>query len=409
MSSPLGEISGLLFKDDPPGNIPATRLLELAISSRATDIHIDPLDEGFHLRLRVDGYFRNLGKVETDAGLHLQNQFKTMAEIDPGVQFLPRGSRFTAALQKGQTDVRLTLAPCVSGPKIALRLLDPDQVALPLNEIGMPPNQMEALREWLVTMGGLFVVSGPTGSGKTTTLYALLHELLKRDRHVLTIEDPVEYEIDGINQMQTDKTHGLDFATGIKTMLRLDPDDLMIGETRDPETAASAVRAAIFGHSVLTTIHARDVVSGVTALKNFGCSDHDIAVASSVFVNQRLLRLLCPDCRDKGALQEAESIWFHGLGIKTPKTAFHAGGCSSCNGTGYKGRTGVFEIWRPDSHSYEMLLQGADERTLRKHLNQKGHQSLIVQALGLVKEGKTSPSEVMGIGAGMRSDDWISS
>lgn len=383
------------------------RLLQLAVSARATDIHIDPYQANFLLRLRIDGCLDNLGTIDRSEGQLLENQLKTMAQIDPGVQFIPRGSRFTAPLKNGNTEVRLTLAPCISGPKLALRLLDPQQVSLPLDKIGMATDQMASLEDWLLSMGGIFLVSGPTGSGKTTTLYALLHELAGRGRHILTIEDPVEYEIEGINQIQTDKIHGLDFPTAVRSMLRLDPDDLMIGETRDAETAASAVRAAISGHSVLTTIHARDVVSGVTALRNFGCTDHDIAVASAVFVNQRLLRLLCTECRDEGKPSREEIAWFRGLGLEPPETIFKPGGCSSCKGKGFRGRTGVFEIWRPDSYSYELLLAGKDERSLRQHLAQKEHHSLLTKASELVRTGATSAAEMMTIGAGMRSDDWV--
>jgi general secretion pathway protein E len=407
MKPPDTELTRILFKGAASGSQPANRLLEIAVGARATDVHIDPLENGFQIRLRVDGCLDTLGTIDRTSGLLLENQLKTMAQIDPGIQFLPRGSRFTAPLKHGNTEVRLTLAPCISGPKLALRLLDPDQISLPLNKIGMGVDQMADLEQWLISMGGLFLVSGPTGSGKTTTLYALLHELIVRDRHVLTIEDPVEYEIEGINQIQIDKAHGLDFATGVRSMLRLDPDDLMVGETRDSETAASAVRAAISGHSVLTTIHARDVVSGVTALRNFGCSNHDIAVASAVFVNQRLIRLLCADCRDKATPDKEQVAWFEGLGLEAPKETYKPGGCTSCKNKGYKGRTGVFEIWRPDSDSYEMLLAGKDERALRRHLAEKNHQGLLNKSLDLVKQGITSPSEMMSIGSGMRADDWV--
>lgn len=404
------KLSKILFEGDSTGNQPAIRLLELAVGYRATDIHIDPWGDSFLVRLRVDGCFDNLGRIERSEGLHLENQLKTMGQIDPGVQFIPRGTRFTAPLEKGNADVRLTLAPCISGPKLALRLLDPDRVSLPLDKVGMEAEQLKTLEDWLVSMGGLFLVSGPTGSGKTTTLYALLHELADRGRHVLTIEDPVEYEVDGINQMQTDNVHGLDFPTAVRSMLRLDPDDLMIGETRDAETATSAIRAAISGHSVLTTTHAaRDVVSCVTALRNFGCSDHDIAVAAAVFINQRLLRRLCPDCCKEAALSSEERAWFRAFGMEAPASIHRPGGCSSCDDKGYHGRSGLFEIWRPNSTSYELLLKGEDERALRRHLAESGHRGLLAKSLELVEKGVTSPTEVMmNIGAGMRSDDWVS-
>ena len=395
------ELSRVLFREQDDDNLPALLLLELGSDSRATDIHIDPEQDGFAVRLRIDGHLRELGRLSSGDGGHLENQFRALASIDPGRAFVPRGAHFAAEVDGSDIDVRLTLAPCIDGPKLALRLLDPKRVRLPLNQLGMDGEQLEKIEHWLLELGGLFIVSGPTGSGKTTTLYALLHQLTDRGRHLLTAEDPVEYHIDGINQIQVDKTHGLDFPSAIRCMLRLDPDDLMVGETRDSETAAAAIRAAISGHTVLTTLHARDVVAGVTALRIHGASDYEISSAASVFVNQRLVRLLCPDCRDEANPTHAESRWLEARDITPPPTAMRPGGCSACSGTGYHHRTGIFETWHLEQGDFDLLLAGAPEQELRSHQRQTQRTNLVDAAMTLVREGRTSLAEAMSACAGV--------
>lgn len=408
MSSQSNELSRVLFQEQDGVHLPAHRLLELALQARATDIHVDPGSDRFVVQFRIDGRLQEMGELDDSEGRHLENQFRALAEIDPGTAFVPRGAHFSGTFDDRDIDVRVTLAPCVDGPKLALRLLDPERVRVPLDRLGMQSAQLDRMQSWLRELGGLFVVCGPTGSGKTTTLYALMHQLAGRGRHLLSIEDPVEYRIDGINQIQVDKAHSLDFPTAIRCMLRLDPDDLMVGETRDAETAGAAIRAAISGHTVLTTLHARDAVGGVTALRNYGCSDHEIASAASVFVNQRLIRLLCPDCRDKAETNSLEEDWFARRGRELPSTMMRAGGCSSCGGTGYRGRTGVFETWHLEQSDYDLLLDGAPESVLRRHLSETNRSGLIDGALELVGEGRTSIEEVVTACAGVPITEKIS-
>ena len=267
-----------------------------------------------------------------------------------------------------------------------------------MTDLGLSEVGLERFQRWLRTLNGMFLVTGPTASGKTTTLYSLLHELASENRHIISIEDPVEYEIDGINQIQVDHRHGLGFAEGLRTILRLDPDHAMIGELREPESAHAAVSAAIAGHVILSTLHSRDAVSAVTALRNFGLADYQIATALGVVVNQRLVRKLCSECREESPLLPAEADWLEREGHRLPSQSFRAKGCDACNGSGYHGRTGLFEVWHVDQADYEMLLAGADEDTLRSHLDAEGHFDLWADAVGKIESGITAFPEVQRLG-----------
>lgn len=374
-------------------------LVESALARRATDIHLDPLRDAYQVRLRIDGQLSPHLGLSLDGGHRLVNQFKTAAGIEPGTVFTPTGSRQKLTLKDGSViDCRITLAPCLSGPKLAIRLLDSSRFEHRVTSLGLSESGMERIHRWLRTLNGMFLVTGPTASGKTTTLYALLHELASDNRHIVSIEDPVEYEFDGINQIQVDHRHGLDFAEGLRTILRLDPDHAMIGELREPDSARAAVSAAVAGHVILATLHSRDAVSAVTALRNFGLADHQIASALGVVVNQRLIRTLCRDCRVESALLRGEKEWFDRERLDPPSQAWSAVGCDACGGTGFYGRTGLFEVWHLDQADYEMLLSGADEATLRDHLDAEGHDSLWADATAKITAGVTTFAEVQRLG-----------
>jgi general secretion pathway protein E len=371
-------------------------LLEAALARRVT--HIDPLLDGYQIRMRVDGVLTPLRPETTDGGHRLINQFRAAAGIDPGTVFTPLGVRRKFTVAGTQIDCRLTLAPCVGGPKLSIRLLDPKRVLRAIGELGFEEHGLERVGRWLRELNGMFLVSGPTASGKTTTLYTLLHEMVVENRHIVTIEDPVEYQIDGINQLQVDRLHGLGFAEGIRTILRLDPDLAMVGELRSPEGAEAAVSAAVAGHVILTTVHARDAVSSVSALRNFHIADHRIASALGVVVNQRLVRKLCTECREECSLLPAESEFLKSQRIDPPAQAWKEVGCEACNNTGFLGRIGLFEIWDSDEADYGMLLAGADEESFRKKLESQGHQTIWHDAVKKISRGVTTFGEVQRLG-----------
>jgi type II secretory ATPase GspE/PulE/Tfp pilus assembly ATPase PilB-like protein len=247
----------------------------------------------------------------------------------------------------------------------------------------------------------MFLAAGPTGCGKTTTLYSLLHELKLSNRIIVTLEDPVEYLIDGITQIQIDMLHDLNFAEGAKSMLRLDPDFLMLGEIRDGTSAETAVNAAISGRVLLSTVHSRDAVGAITALRNWNLPDHEIAESLSVVVAQRLVRKLCPACRRKTKPNETEKRWLKSLYLKVPSTVWKAQGCKKCRDLGYDGRTGVFELWRLSSADYHAILEHVDEISLRESLAARGHRSVLEDAMDKVTEGVTSLEEVRRVAVGV--------
>ncbi len=400
--SPAMPTESVYSAHDPGAHL---RLVRDALARRATDIHLDPLRNGYQVRLRIDGLLSPHLGLSAEDGHRLVNQFKTAAGIEPGTAFTPLGARRKLELGADLViDARITLAPCLSGPKLAIRLLDPTRFDHRVTSLGLSESGLDRIHHWLRTLNGMFLVSGPTASGKTTTLYALLHELASDNRHIVSIEDPVEYEIDGINQIQVDLRHGLDFAEGLRTILRLDPDHAMIGELREPQSAHAAASAAIAGHVILTTLHSRDAVSAVTALRNFGLADHQIATALGVVVNQRLVRTLCPECREECELPATEREWFERERLVPPKRTWKAVGCDACDGSGFRGRTGLFEVWHLDQADYEMLLSGADEDTLRDHLDAAGHTGLWRDATAKIESGLTTHAEVQRLGLALPWD-----
>jgi type II secretory ATPase GspE/PulE/Tfp pilus assembly ATPase PilB-like protein len=380
------------------------KLLAEALDRRATDVHIDPLLEGYQIRLRIDGILMPVQAIERNDGERIINQFKAAAGVETGTVFTPKGVRRKFKIHGHAIDCRITLAPCISGPKLAIRMLDPERVLRSITELGLDETGEDRIRHWLEELNGMFLVSGPTASGKTTTLYTLLNELASDNRHVVTIEDPVEYEIDGINQIQVDHRHGLDFAEGVRTILRLDPDHAMVGELRDPEAAEAAISAAVAGHVILATLHARDAVSSITALRNFDLDDFQISTALGVVVNQRLARKLCPECREEATLKPVEREWFEAHRIVPPAGGWKSVGCEACGGAGYWGRTGLFEVWNLDEADYEMLLAGADEQSIREKLERENHRTVWHDAVAKIERGVTTFEEVRRIGLALPWD-----
>jgi len=375
----------------------AQALIIDAVRERATDIHLDPEDRGLRVRMRIDGAMRDAALLVPREGDRLINQFKSLAGIDPVAQLAADEARF--GLQRDEEtniDLRVALIPCLEGQKLTVRVLDPRRV-YEIHELGMNDLSLGRLRQWLVSLGGMFVVAGPVGSGKTTTLYALLHTLKSHPCSVSTLEDPVEYNIDGINQVQVDEKHGLTFAEGIRALSRHDPDVILVGELRDSSTARAAYGAASLGRTMLTTLHARDAAGAVTGLRYHGLDDRDIATTLSVVVAQRLVRKLCPDCRRESAPTDEEKCWLEFVDMPVPENTWEPGSCSHCGYSGYLGQTGVFEVWRLEEEDYHLLLGGATEREIRESLFSRHHKHFLDDALEKVTKGVTSFAEVQSL------------
>jgi general secretion pathway protein E len=380
-----------------PGELARLVLMD-ASREGATDLHIEPSSKGWRLRLRVDGVLQESTELPSDLGQRLLQHLKSIAGLDPVTSFLPRDAHLSYALEDRRLDIRMACVPCQSGEKAALRILDPRRIRRRIENLGLVPEEMELIRHWLGNIAGLCLVAGPTSSGKTTTLYALLHELQLVNRSIVTLEDPVEYQIDGITQIQVDEQRGLTFTEGLKCMLRLDPDYLLLGETRDAVSARIAVEASTSGRVLMSTLHSRDAVGVVTTLRNWGISDAEIASSLQLVVAQRLVRTLCQHCREQDRPSDAIRLWLDAIHIPVPSTAWRAVGCDACHRTGYAGRTGLFEIWPKSEVDYDAILRHADEKALRRQLAQRQLRTLLQSGLLRAQEGVTSLEEIKAAG-----------
>ena len=385
--------------DQPRTQERAEALLADAVQWRASDIHLEPSSSETRLRFRVDGVLHDAAAVPNFSGHRLAAFFKTLSQIDALALAKPEHGHGRMEAAGTLVELRTTVAPTVAGEMLGIRLLDTNRPLLRLGDIGMSEADQQTLRAWLEGMQGMLLVGGPVGSGKTSTLYALLHELQKLPRSILTVEDPVESNLDGISQIEVNPKRGLLFPEAIRAMLRLDPDYLLVGEIRDPESAHVAITAAGSGHALLSTIHARDAVGTVTTLRNVGAKNWEIAAALEVCVSQRLVRRLCPACREESPATEEDQSRFAAIGEAPPATLFAARGCNDCAGTGFSGRIGVFELWRVDAVARQAIADGADDLALARHALQHGLRPLLHDALAKVAAGLTSLPEIRALAA----------
>jgi type II secretory ATPase GspE/PulE/Tfp pilus assembly ATPase PilB-like protein len=372
----------------------AQLLLEDAVREGTSDIHFEPLENVTRVRFRIDGALHDVVTLPAGLGERIVRYFKANSGGDTAAGVIPVTSHLRSQVGGETIDVRVASVPCIGGERMTLRLLRHARSALRLSELGLGQDERECVLRWLDESNGTFLVAGPTGAGKTTTLYALLSEMKLMRHSVITIEDPVEYQMPGISQIQVDAIRGLTFAEGLRAALRLDPDYILLGEVRDDDSAEIALEAASTGHILLSTIHSRDAAGAVTMLRNFGLPSRDLAGSLSCIVAQRLVRTLCLHCRLEDAPNPAELRWLRAIGEPAPKTVWRAKGCEACGFDGYAGRTGIFEIWPVNEKSYELLLTGADEHSLRKHLRASGVTSLAANGLAKASAGEIDLDEL---------------
>ena len=400
-------LSRLLDKlvQEPGGNEESARttslvsaLLEDAQRERASDVHIDPDSDGFQVRFRIDGTVIDTLRLSSAEGKRIVRACKSLADLEPGTARVPQGGRAELNVTGRTLAVRVATAPTIAGEKLTLRILREALARPTLNELGLSSPDYELVRGAVQDTRGMILLSGPTGSGKTTTLYALLHELCPTSKSIVTIEDPVEHVVDGITQIQVQEKQGLTFAEGAKGLLRLDPDVILMGEMRDAGSARVALDIADTGHLFLSSLHARDAVATITALRNFGLQDFEIAASVDLIVAQRLVRRLCLKCRKEEPPIAAEAKWLQRLGQPVPEKTWRAAGCPECSMTGYRGRAGIFEVWRLHEEEADLILKHADEHTLRRRLRKQGMSSLLEDDLVKVSEGITSLAEMQAVG-----------
>ena len=383
---------------------PVVRLLNAVFTDaarlQASDIHFEPEESGLRVRLRVDGVLREHLRLDSRLTPLIASKLKVMANLDIAERRLPQDGRMHLALEGKAYDVRMATMPVQDGESVVLRLLDQQTVLLRFNELGMPRNIETSLQDIMHRPYGLFLVTGPTGSGKSTTLYAALNEINSVERKIFTVEDPVEYRLQGISQVQVHPRIGLDFARVLRTILRQDPDVIMVGEIRDHETAEIAARAALTGHLVLATLHTNDAVGAFTRLQELEVEPFLIGSAVLGVMAQRLVRRICPSCKteDKEVSPAERAAFAARLGVPPDFVTFFCGkGCNTCNFTGYRGRQPVFELIRMDPLLRAAIL-GNSRAALLEAANQQQQFTLLrEEAMRLVWEGITTLAEMVRV------------
>ena len=389
------EIENLTDSDD---EAPIIRLLnsllERAIKTNASDIHIEPFEKETKVRMRVDGVIMDYVTIQRNIHSPLIARIKILANLDIAEKRLPQDGHFRAGLEEGYVNIRVSILPTVFGEKAVLRIMSTNGELEHADHFGMDDYSYERFLPMLNYPNGIIYITGPTGSGKSTTLYMVLEYLSKRNVNISTIEDPVEKNLPGINQTQVNPVAGLTFDVGLRALMRQDPDIIMLGETRDGETAGTSVRAAITGHVVLSTLHTNDAASSIVRLEDMGVETYLVANSLVGLVAQRLLRKVCPHCAREVDTTEQERI-FLGEDVKRTRRGM---GCSHCNNTGYKGRIAVHEILSMDHTVRKMVVEHQSIEEIKRYaIEQQGMRTLKESGLQLVKEGVTTPEELMKI------------
>jgi general secretion pathway protein E len=372
-------------------------LLLQALKERASDLHFEPYESRSVVRFRVDGVLRDV--IEPPRALHaaLVSRLKIMASLDIAEKRLPQDGRISLKLGDKMVDVRVSTLPTGPGERVVLRLLDKEAARLDLTALGMSEPTREAIDRLIREPHGIVLVTGPTGSGKTTTLYAALSRLPRGAVNMMTVEDPIEYALDGVAQTQVNPRIELDFARALRAILRQDPDVIMIGEIRDLETAQIAVQASLTGHLVLATLHTNDATSAVTRLADMGVEPYLVASSLLGVLAQRLVRTLCPACRVADAPTQGEQKMIAAMGMPQATQLWNAPGCAECNDTGFRGRTGVYELLLVDDAIRRGIHDGADELALRAAAARAGMVSLRQDGARWLAEGTTSLAELLRV------------
>ena len=379
-------------------NAPAIRLVDQILSSglqlRASDIHIDPQEERIVIRYRVDGKLRTERVISKNIYESLIARIKIMANMNITESRLPQDGRIKLKMNTTPIDLRISILPTLHSEKVAMRILDLSKVMKKLAQLDFIQANLQRFVQLIERPQGLVLITGPTGAGKTSTLYAGLHHLNKADVNIVTIEDPVEYELEGINQVQVNPQIGLTFANGLRSILRQDPNIIMIGEIRDQETADIAVRSALTGHLVLSTLHTNSAIAAIPRLVDMGVEPYLVASSLSGVVAQRLVRKLCRDCREEYNPSEMEKELFQKHGMTIDKLC-RAKGCPLCRHTGYTGRMAIQEVLTVDESLKALMLNNSSMQHLKNHATQHGMISLPADGLLKVKMGYTSLEEVL--------------
>ena len=390
--------------DDAPVIKLATLIITNAIKMKASDIHIEPMEKEFRVRYRIDGALRKMDSPPKRLQGAIISRFKIMSKMKISEKRIPQDGRIQITVGGKDLDLRVSSVPTNHGESIVMRILDKSNLSLGLPQLGFLSDDQTTFEKLIKLPDGVVLVTGPTGSGKTTTLYACLGQINTPDKKLITVEDPVEYQMSGINQVQVNKDVGLDFSAALRSILRQAPNIVMIGEIRDAETADIAMEAALTGHLVFSTLHTNDAPSAVTRLLDIGVKPFLVASALRAAMAQRLVRAICEKCKESYAPTDRElkmlGSFTKGTGATVPEQMYHGVGCDVCGKTGYKGRKGIFEIFKVDDTIQRLIFDHAPATLLRQRARELGMRTLREDGMLKVASGMTSLQEVLRVTMG---------
>jgi general secretion pathway protein E len=393
-----------LFKEDDlndtDSDAPVIRtvnhLFERALDLRASDIHFEPEANGLSVRCRVDGIMTTIKTLPLVHQPTITSRLKLMAKLDIGEKRLPQDGRIEHSIGDRILDLRVSTLPGVHGESVVLRILDRDDIHVSLEQLGMPAKLLSAYQQLITQANGMILVTGPTGSGKTTTLYASLEKINSRKQKIITVEDPVEYQLEGVTQIQTNAKIGLSFSSGLRSIVRQDPDIIMIGEIRDSETAAIAIESALTGHLIFSTLHTNNAAGTIARLQDMGVESYLLSSSLLAIQAQRLVRKICSHCRYETALTDIEAKLLDVSQHDMPKV-YHGRGCTHCGETGYQGRVGLYELLVITDAIRDLIGRGVDTNKIQQQAVLEGMQTLRSDALEKLAQGVTSPEEVVRV------------
>ena len=396
LAEQVPETEDLLEQED---DAPIIRLINAilgeAIKENASDIHLETFEKRLVVRFRVDGILREVLEPKRELAALLVSRIKVMARLDIAEKRIPQDGRISLKVGGREVDVRVSTLPSANGERVVLRLLDKQAGRLNLQHLGMSARDRDQMEATVRKPHGILLVTGPTGSGKTTTLYASLVSLNDRTRNILTVEDPIEYHLEGIGQTQVNSKVDMTFARGLRAILRQDPDVVMVGEIRDKETAEIAVQASLTGHLVLSTLHTNSAIGAITRLVDMGIEPFLLSSSLLGVLAQRLVRVLCAHCKEAYQADEAECKLL-GVPFAQPPTLYHARGCAECHQQGYRGRTGIYELVVFDDHLRTLIHNAASEQDMTRHARTLGP-SIREDGRRKVLEGATTVEEVLRV------------
>lgn len=371
-------------------------LMERALDLNASDIHFEPEEQSLHVRCRVDGVMVTLERLPVNITSAVASRIKLMARLDIGEKRLPQDGRIQYNMGSRSLDMRVSTLPGVHGESIVLRILDRSDVNVSLEKLGMPPDVLQKYTQIIHQPHGMVLVTGPTGSGKTTSLYGTLEKIHTGTQKIITVEDPVEYQLEGITQIHVNAKVGLNFAAGLRSIVRQDPDIIMVGEIRDHETAEIAIESALTGHLVFSTLHTNDAAGAITRLQDMGVDTYLISSSVRAVMAQRLVRRICQSCVGEYRFDEAETQLFD---IDTERhPVFKRGiGCEQCGNTGYRGRVGIYELLVLSDEIRHVISSGGDANSIRQQAVKEGMRTLREDALEKLYQGITTPEEIIRV------------